>query len=140
MNRSAPMVRPPSPSTSTPPTASKSPRHRTAISTSPMASSASPARVTAFNLFLRYQAQAERLYRRAVEEFERVKKLRAELSDEPVSEDDELTEPQENTTDPSPQEPSPNEPISSPPLRPSGAGGLAACQSLPAGSAGDLVA
>jgi hypothetical protein len=33
---------------------------------------------------------------------------------------------------------SPNEPISSPPLRPSGAGGLAACQ-LIAGGVGDLV-
>ena len=108
-------------------------------------------------LFLRYQAQAERLYRRAVEEFERVKKLRPELSDEPISEDDEPTEPEENTNDSSPQELSPDEPISSPPLRPEGgAGGLAtcqpgtdnglggaggsACQSLPAGSAGDLVA
>ena len=30
-------------------------------------------------LFLRYQAQTERLYRRAVEEFERVRKLRPEL-------------------------------------------------------------
>ena len=83
-------------------------------------------------LFLRYQAQVERLYRRAVEEFERVKKLRPELSDEPISEDDEPIEPEENTTDSSPQEPSPNEPISSPPLRPSGAGDF--------GGAGDLVA
>ena len=33
--------------------------------------------------FLRYQAQAERLYRRAVKEFERVSKLRPELSNEP---------------------------------------------------------
>jgi hypothetical protein len=35
-------------------------------------------------LFLRYQAQAERLYRRAVEEFERLKKLRPELPNETV--------------------------------------------------------
>jgi hypothetical protein len=34
-------------------------------------------------LFLRYQVQAERLYRRAVEEFERLKKLRPELQFEP---------------------------------------------------------
>ena len=34
-------------------------------------------------LFLRYQAQTERLYRRAVEEFERLKALRDELPDEP---------------------------------------------------------
>ena len=73
-------------------------------------------------LMLRYQAQLERLYRRAVEEFERVKKLRPELSDEPISEDDEPIEPQENTTDSSSQERSPNEPISSPSVRPSGAG------------------
>ncbi len=32
-------------------------------------------------LFLRYQAQAERLYRRAVEDFKRLRKLRAELSE-----------------------------------------------------------
>jgi hypothetical protein len=36
-------------------------------------------------LFLRYQAQAERLYRRAIEEFERLKKLRPELPNEPIS-------------------------------------------------------
>jgi hypothetical protein len=81
-------------------------------------------------LFLRYQAQVERLYRRAVEEFERVKKLRPELSDEPISEDDEPIEPEENTNDSSPQEPSPNEPISSPPLRPCSAGDLVAGDSV----------
>ena len=37
-------------------------------------------------LFLRYQVQAERMYRRAVEEFERLKKLRPELPNEPISE------------------------------------------------------
>ena len=31
-----------------------------------------------WNLFLRYQAQSERVYRRAVEEFDRIKKLRNE--------------------------------------------------------------
>jgi len=34
-------------------------------------------------LFLRYQVQAERLYRRALEEFERLKNLRPELQIEP---------------------------------------------------------
>jgi len=35
-----------------------------------------------WSLLLRYQAQAERLYRRAIEEFERLKKLRPELPNE----------------------------------------------------------
>ena len=38
-----------------------------------------------WKLFLRYQAQSERLYRRAVEEFERLKALRPELPNEPIS-------------------------------------------------------
>jgi hypothetical protein len=37
-----------------------------------------------FTLFLRYQAQSERLYRRAIEEFERLKALRHELPNEPL--------------------------------------------------------
>ena len=37
----------------------------------------------AFTQFLRYQAQAERLYRRAIEEFDRLRKLRDELANEP---------------------------------------------------------
>jgi hypothetical protein len=37
-----------------------------------------------WSLFLRYQAQAERHYRRAVEEFNRLKALRAELPNEPI--------------------------------------------------------
>jgi hypothetical protein len=37
-----------------------------------------------WSLFLRYQAQAERHYRRAVEEFERLKALRTELPNEPI--------------------------------------------------------
>ncbi len=40
----------------------------------------------AWKLFVRYQAQTERLYRRAVEEFERLKKLRAELPNEAKNE------------------------------------------------------
>jgi len=38
-----------------------------------------------WKIFLRYQAQTERLYRRAVEEFERLKALRAELPNEPIA-------------------------------------------------------
>ena len=37
----------------------------------------------AFTQFLRYQAQAERLYRRAIEEFDRLRKLRDELTNGP---------------------------------------------------------
>jgi hypothetical protein len=39
-----------------------------------------------FTLLLRYQAQAERHYRRAIEEFERLKALREELPIEPIVE------------------------------------------------------
>jgi hypothetical protein len=39
-----------------------------------------------WTLFLRYQAQTERLYRRAVEEFDRLKALRHELPNEPILE------------------------------------------------------
>ena len=37
----------------------------------------------AFTQFLRYQAQAERLYRRAIEEFDRLRKRRDEFTNEP---------------------------------------------------------
>jgi hypothetical protein len=47
-----------------------------------------------FTLFLRYQAQTERLYRRAIEEFDRLKALRHELPNEPVMD----TQPEENET------------------------------------------
>lgn len=47
----------------------------------------------AWTLFLRYQAQAERNYRRAVDEFERLKALRPELPNEPAAE----SQPEENT-------------------------------------------
>jgi hypothetical protein len=40
----------------------------------------------AWTLFLRYQAQTERLYRRAVEEFDRLKALPAEIPIKPISE------------------------------------------------------
>jgi hypothetical protein len=39
-----------------------------------------------FSLLLRYQAQAERHYRRAIEEFDRLKTLRKELPNEPIVE------------------------------------------------------
>ena len=39
-----------------------------------------------FSLLLRYQAQAERHYRRAIEEFDRLKALREELPIEPITE------------------------------------------------------
>jgi hypothetical protein len=41
-----------------------------------------------FPLMLRYQAQAERLYRRAVEDFERLKALRPEMPNEPIAPDE----------------------------------------------------
>jgi hypothetical protein len=59
-----------------------------------------------WSLFLRYQAQSERLYRRAVEELERLQALRPNLPNEPIS----------------PGQPEPNETISTPgetnPFRP----------------------
>jgi hypothetical protein len=57
-----------------------------------------------FALLLRYQAQAERQYRRAIEEFDRLKALRKELPNEPK-----------------PAEPEPNEttcPCATPSLHP----------------------
>jgi len=38
-----------------------------------------------WSLFIRYQAQAERHYRRAVEEFERLQRLRSKPANEPIS-------------------------------------------------------
>src|SRR5215470_19176479 len=79
----------------------------------------------AWQLFLRYQAQAERNYRRALEEFDRLKKLRPELPNEPIWEA-ELKEKEEPTPDPvepvetrnpEPDPPIPNtqDPIPAPP-------------------------
>jgi hypothetical protein len=48
-----------------------------------------------WSLAIRYQAQAERHYRRAVEEFERLKALRQELPNKPIS--DPQPEPNETT-------------------------------------------
>jgi hypothetical protein len=78
-----------------------------------------------FTLFLRYQAQSERLYRRAIEEFERLKALRHELPNEPVTD----TQPEATETvnppdsDPSkPPNPTPagNIPGQPPRFRPNG--------------------
>jgi hypothetical protein len=46
-----------------------------------------------FTLFLRYQAQTERLYRRAIEEFDRLKALRHELPNEPIQQDEAPAQP-----------------------------------------------
>ena len=63
-----------------------------------------------WSLFLRYQAQAERHYRRAVEEIDRLKALRAELPNEPILE----VQPEESKTSCAP----PEEPISTPQPKP----------------------
>ena len=54
--------------------------------------------------FLRFQAQAERLYRRAVEDFDRLFKLRGQLPPEKYEENEPKADPQsaENTADPDP--------------------------------------
>jgi hypothetical protein len=69
------------------------------------------AKSNAWTLFLRYQAQTERLYRRAVEEFERLRSLREELPNEPAAAPEpEETEPAcSPQTNPSPSAPSPAE-------------------------------
>jgi hypothetical protein len=46
-----------------------------------------------FALLLRYQAQAERQYRRAIDEFDRLKALREELRNEPIPAETETNEP-----------------------------------------------
>ena len=70
-----------------------------------------------FTLFLRYQAQTERLYRRAIEEFDRLKALRHELPNEPILD----TQPEANETvnppEPDPPNPSPAGNISGQPKR-----------------------
>ena len=75
-----------------------------------------------FSLLLRYQAQAERQYRRAIEEFDRLKALREELPIEPVCEaQPEQTEPLntvEQTNPSSPENPDP------PPTSPAPVAGL----------------
>jgi hypothetical protein len=63
-----------------------------------------------WSLFLRYQSQAERLYRRAIEEFERLKALRPQLPDdeahrrESVVRDPEMDLPNEANSEPQPDD------------------------------------
>ena len=73
-----------------------------------------------WSLFLRYQAQAERHYRRAVEEFERLRALRPEFPNEPVFEGQ--PEAGAGTSAPSETNPfPPPEPIPAPPAKAPGA-------------------
>jgi hypothetical protein len=71
-----------------------------------------------WSLVLRYQAQAERHYRRAVEEFERLKALRPELSNEPVFE----AQPEQKETTCTPSETNPFPPENPAPAAPPVAG------------------
>ncbi|MGA2268653.1 MAG: hypothetical protein ABSH44_09310 [Bryobacteraceae bacterium] len=57
-----------------------------------------------WSLLLRYQAQAERHYRRAIEEFERLKALREEIPNEAIS----PAQPQRTTTTCTPPAPNPD--------------------------------
>ena len=66
-----------------------------------------------WSLFLRYQAQTERLYRRAIEDFERLKALRHELPNEPIVE----AQPEPNETTCTPGQTNPIA-AASPPLPP----------------------
>ena len=70
-----------------------------------------------WSLLLRYQAQSERMYRRAIEEFERLKKLRPDLPNEPIS--DHQPEPNETTSPPGETNPFPPEDAPAPPPAPS---------------------
>jgi hypothetical protein len=65
-----------------------------------------------FPVFLRYQAQTERLYRKAIEEFKRLKALRHELPNEPILEAEpalnETIYPPPDTNPSKPDNPSPD--------------------------------
>jgi hypothetical protein len=74
-----------------------------------------------FPLFLRYKIQTERLYRRAVEEFDRLKALRPELPNEAILE----AQPEENAPTYAP----PDEPISTPQPNPQPVGTLGSSSS-----------
>ena len=71
-------------------------------------------RSNAWPLFLRYQAQTERLYRRAVEDFERLKALREELPNEADSE----VQPEQTETTCAPEETNPSAPEAPAPAPP----------------------
>jgi len=62
-------------------------------------------------VFLRIQAQTERLYRRAAEDFERIRKLRKELANQPNFQ----TEPEETKPVEPPKTNPPDEPAAAPP-------------------------
>jgi hypothetical protein len=90
------------------------------------------AKSTGWTLFLRYQAQTERLYRRSVEEFERLRALRDELPPELPNEP--IVEPQPLETKPVPPpatnpSPSPDPPVA--PRLPRPAAAAAATPSAP---------
>jgi hypothetical protein len=90
------------------------------------------AKSNSWSLCLRYQAQTERHYRRAVEEFDRLTALRAEIPNEAISEaQPEQTEPTctVDETNPNPPEdpvPAPRAPAMSPepPMHPAGFPGV----------------
>ncbi len=63
-----------------------------------------------WTLFLRYQAQADRQYRRAVEDLERLIRLRPDLPNEPIS----ARQPQATTTPDTPPESNPLRPETAP--------------------------
>jgi hypothetical protein len=67
-----------------------------------------------WGIFLRYQAQSERLYRRAVEDFDRLKALRPELpnqpQNEPTNEPIASPQPQETKAPPTPETKTPEPP------------------------------
>ena len=73
-------------------------------------------RSDAWKYFLRYYTQAERLYRRAIEEFERLKAQRSELPNEPTA-DSELDE-IASSLHPKPAANEPTEPTEPPPPSP----------------------
>jgi hypothetical protein len=65
-------------------------------------------------VFLRIQAQTERLYRRAAEDFERIRKLRKELTNQPNFQ----PQPEETKPVEPPKTNPPNEPAAAPPSTP----------------------
>ncbi|HXB70385.1 MAG TPA: hypothetical protein VNY05_19205 [Candidatus Acidoferrales bacterium] len=72
-----------------------------------------------WSLFLRYQAQAERQYRRAIEEFDRLKALRPELPIEPIFDPQpEPTEPTCPSSETNPMFPETAMPAPDPPAPP----------------------
>jgi hypothetical protein len=76
-----------------------------------------------FTLFLRYQAQTERLYRRAIEDFNRLKALRHELPNEPILDTQPEATEAVNTPESNPKNP-PNPPNPANPGKPTPAGNI----------------